>query len=213
VKEISMPILKRIRVIKKIQEGGAFEQTGRLPDSDDFSERASARRGIQDVIAASLNLGSVGAAPVQRYLMLAYDDIWAIKYFERRERAWWRRNGNEAADLIRRARREHDLLMRKGAAFDEELMADMKRIGGEEYARLGSVAYRQTLAAHKLIADVDGAPMFLPKENFIPASNLISKPVSECSFGNGSHWRKGPACTLAARAAFSPALAPLASKV
>ena len=144
----------------------AFEQTGHLPDSDDFSERASARRGIQDVIAASLNLGSVGAAPVERYLMLAYDDIWAIEYFERRERAWWRRNGDEAADLIRKARREHDLLMRKSAAFDEELMADMKRIGGEEYARLGSLAYRQTLAAHKLIADVDGSPMFLPKENF-----------------------------------------------
>src|ERR1700730_2364695 len=104
----------------------AFEQTGHLPDSDDFSERASARRGIQDVIAASLNLGSVGAAPVDRYLMLAYDDIWAIEYFERRERAWWRRNGDEAADLIRKARREHDLLVHKGAAFDEELLAGMK---------------------------------------------------------------------------------------
>src|SRR5260370_39566935 len=45
-------------------------------------------------------------------------------------------------------------------------MADMKRIGGEEYARLGSLACRQTLAAHKLIADLDGSPMFLPKENF-----------------------------------------------
>ncbi|MDQ6676253.1 MAG: DUF5127 domain-containing protein, partial [Acidobacteriota bacterium] len=144
----------------------AFEQTGRLPASDDFSERQAARRGIQDVIAATLNLGSVGATPVQRYLMLAYDDLWAIEYFERRERAWWRRNGDGASDLIRKARQQHDALLRRSANFDEELMADMKRIGGEEYARLASLAYRQTLAAHKLVADVDGTPMFLPKENF-----------------------------------------------
>src|SRR5205085_1441879 len=64
------------------------------------------------------------------------------------------------------ARKEHDSLLRRSNTFDEELMADMRRIGGEEYARLGSLAYRQTLAAHKLIADVDGTPMFLPKENF-----------------------------------------------
>lgn len=144
----------------------AFEQNGRLPDSDDFSEHQPARRGIQDVLAAAVSLGSVGSAPVQRYFMLAYDDIWAIEYFQRRERAWWRRNGDEVADLIRKARKEHDSLLGRGSAFDRELMADMKRIGGEEYARLGSLAYRQTLAAHKLIADVDGTPMFLPKENF-----------------------------------------------
>ncbi|MDQ2946373.1 MAG: DUF4965 domain-containing protein, partial [Acidobacteriota bacterium] len=143
-----------------------FELSGQLPASDDFAERQPARRGVQDVIAATLNLGSVGTTPVQRYLMLAYDDLWAIEYFQRRERAWWRRNGDEAADLIRKARREHDALLRRSTAFDEELMADVRRIGGEEYSRLATLAYRQTLAAHKLIADVDGTPMFLPKENF-----------------------------------------------
>jgi len=35
----------------------------------------------------------VGAQPVSRYLMLAYDDLYSIEYFQRRERAWWRRNG------------------------------------------------------------------------------------------------------------------------
>ena len=29
-----------------------------------------------------------------------------------------------------------------------------------------SLAYRQTLAAHKLVADVDGTPLYFPKENF-----------------------------------------------
>ncbi len=143
-----------------------FEKTGQLPASDDFSDRQSGRRGVQDVLAATLNLGSIGTTPVERYLMLAYDDIWAIEYFQRRERAWWRRNGDQAADLIRKGRQEHDSLARRSAAFDAELMADMRHIGGEEYARLASLAYRQTLAAHKLVADVDGTALFLPKENF-----------------------------------------------
>jgi hypothetical protein len=45
-------------------------------------------------------------------------------------------------------------------------MADMTKVGGEKYARLAALAYRQTLAAHKLTADFDGTPMFYPKENF-----------------------------------------------
>ena len=54
------------------------------------------------------------ARPVSRYLMLAYDDLYSIEYFQRRERPWWRRKGAEAADLLRAARREHDALLRRG---------------------------------------------------------------------------------------------------
>jgi len=83
-----------------------------------------------------------------------------------RQRAWWRRNGDDASTLLRAARRDHDSLLARSIAFDEELMADMTKVGGEKYARLASLAYRQTLAAHKLTADFDGTPMWFPKENF-----------------------------------------------
>ncbi len=45
-------------------------------------------------------------------------------------------------------------------------MSDMAKVGGEKYAQLAVLAYRQTLAAHKLAADSDGTAMFFPKENF-----------------------------------------------
>jgi hypothetical protein len=63
-------------------------------------------------------------------------------------------------------RRDHDSLLEKSKAFDDQLMTDMRQAGGEKYARLASLAYRQTLAAHKLVADADGAALFFPKENF-----------------------------------------------
>jgi hypothetical protein len=45
-------------------------------------------------------------------------------------------------------------------------MADLRKAGGEKYARLAALAYRQTLAAHKLVADADGTALYFPKENF-----------------------------------------------
>jgi len=146
----------------------AFNTSGKLPDSDDLTEHIEppARRIPAMVLAFSLDLGKVSAQPVSRSLMLAYDDQYAIEYFQRREQPWWRRNGAEVNDLLRSARAEHDSLLARSAAFDNELMADMRKVGGEKYAQLAVLAYRQTLAAHKLTADSDGTAMFFPKENF-----------------------------------------------
>ena len=143
----------------------AFLASGKLTDSDELSERLPPRRGLGGAIAMSIDLGSVNSA-VSRYFMLAYDDLFSIEYFQRRQQAWWRRNGAEASDLLREARRDHDAVAAKSAAFDKDLMADLTSVGGEHYARLAALAYRQTLAAHKLTADADGTAMFFPKENF-----------------------------------------------
>ena len=140
----------------------AFAASGTLPASDDFTDVAGARQAL----ALTLDLGKVNTAAASRYLMLAYDDLYSIEYFQRRERAWWRRKGAGMNDLLRSARREHDALLARGKDFDSTLSADLQKMGGEKYARLAILAYRQTLAAHKLVADVDGTPMFFPKENF-----------------------------------------------
>src|ERR1700678_9585 len=145
---------------------GAFESTGALPVSDELPDAGPARRGGPSVLALSLNFGKVGAAAVARYMMIAYDDLYSIELFNRKQRAWWRRNGDDAAALLSPPRHDHDSLLTRSKAFDEELMADMTKVGGEKYARLAALAYRQTLAAHKLTADFDGTPMFFPKENF-----------------------------------------------
>jgi hypothetical protein len=145
---------------------GEFERTGALPLSDELPDGGLPRRGGPSVLALSLNFGKVGPAAISRYMMIAYDDLYSIELFNRRQRPWWRRNDADAAALLSAARRDHDSLLVRAKAFDEELMADMTKVGGERYARLAALAYRQTLAAHKLTADFDGTPMFFPKENF-----------------------------------------------
>ncbi|MEI2725897.1 MAG: DUF4965 domain-containing protein [Verrucomicrobiota bacterium] len=49
--------------------------------------------------------------------------------------------------------------------FDAELMADLRKAGGEKYARLGALAYRQCFAAGKFVADANGQPLQFCKEN------------------------------------------------
>ena len=43
------------------------------------------------------DLGHVSGKPVQRQVIVAYDEIYAIKYFGKKLRPYWRRNGATAA--------------------------------------------------------------------------------------------------------------------
>ena len=140
-----------------------FKQTGRVPDADDLDADSEAR-GSMPVLAYSASLGRVSTA-VSRHVVLAYDDLFSVEYFSRRLRPYWR-GGLSAAGMLLAAVREYETLAARCRRLDEALMADLRLAGGEEYARLGALAYRQTLAAHKVVLDLDGAPLMFPKENF-----------------------------------------------
>ncbi len=118
------------------------------------------------VLSFSLELGSIRATPVSRWLMLAYDDEYSIQYFRKNLRPYWRRNGDDAAGLLRKAGLEYERLKDRCQKFDQDLMATLTKAGGEKYARLCALAYRQCYAANKVVADANGQPLMFPKENF-----------------------------------------------
>lgn len=118
------------------------------------------------VMACSLELGKVGTKPVSRYLMVAYDDLYGIRYFGAKLRPYWRRNGAEAADMLRSAEQEYEHLAKACAEFDDVLMADTSKAGGEKFAQICALAYRECLAAQKIVADANGMPLMFSKENF-----------------------------------------------
>ncbi len=140
-------------------------KTGSLPKSDDLDKPRTANDN-SPVAALAFNVGKVGAAPVSRTVMLAYDDEYSVNWMGRRLRPYWRRNGMDAVGLLQTAAREYPALYMRCAAFDTELMNDLREVGGEKYARLSALAYRQSLAAQKVVADANGAPLTFSKENF-----------------------------------------------
>jgi hypothetical protein len=143
----------------------SFAETGALPEADDFQMPRPAKDQLP-VAAFASDLGPVSSSVVTRRLMIAYDDLYSVEYFNRRLRPYWRRGGGGPAELLAAAARDYEPLRRRCEAFDAELTEDLRRAGGERYARLAALAFRQTVAAHKLAADWDGTPVFLSKENF-----------------------------------------------
>jgi hypothetical protein len=120
-----------------------------------------------DAAGAGLELKSfkVGAEPTSKWVMIAYDDIYAIQYNRKNLRAYWRKNGWEARDLLEASAKEYASLQERCAKFDDELMADLRKLGGEKYAKLSALAYRQCFAAGKFVADDNGQPLQFSKEN------------------------------------------------
>lgn len=113
----------------------------------------------------TLDLGQVGKTTVHRWLLLAYDDLYSIQYMGQNLRPYWRRNGWEAADLLKSATAKYSDLTTRCAAFDAELMADLRSVGGEKYALLCALCFRQCFAAGKFVADKNGQPLQFSKEN------------------------------------------------
>ena len=146
-----------------------FVANGALIAADAFGEHNPRTRYSEvrsPVLALSFDLGSVGAQAVSRYALLAYDDLYSLEYFNRRVRPYWRRAGADAPALLKAAAADYESLSRRCAEFDQKLMADLEAAGGREYAQLCALAYRQSIAAHKLAVDNDGSLLFFSKENF-----------------------------------------------
>ncbi|MCX6358554.1 MAG: DUF4965 domain-containing protein [Armatimonadetes bacterium] len=109
---------------------------------------------------------AAGGGAASGWFILAYDDEWSIRYFRTRLRPYWRRNGDDLPALLRKAAADYPSLVKRCEAFDAKLMADLRRVGGEKYARLCALAYRQTLGGNKIAADAAGKPLMFPKECF-----------------------------------------------
>lgn len=141
-----------------------FMANDKLPAPAAASELQDNSRN-DTVLAAELNLGSVSDKPVSAWLMVAYDDLYSIQYMRKNLRPYWRRNGWEASDLLKAAGNDYASLQKRCTAFDEELMGDLRKVGGDNYANICALAFRQCFAAGKFVADENGKPLQFCKEN------------------------------------------------
>lgn len=123
--------------------------------------------GKQLMLNTVLPFGLVGNDAVSKYVMIGYDDIYSIQYFNTNLPPWWRNTPGASMDgELNKASRNYAAILAKCKATDAKIYQDALKSGGETYARLCVMAYRQSIAAHQLVKSPEGDLLFLSKENF-----------------------------------------------
>ncbi len=145
-----------------------FTTTGHIPAEDDLEQPRVPQSRYPSAPALNLviPLGAVGATAVSRHVLLGYDDVFSVEYMRQKLLPYWRTEFPDFGALLKGAERDYSSLEKRAETFDADLEADMVHAGGPEYAAIATLAFRQAIAAHKLVEDATGIPFFMPKENF-----------------------------------------------
>ncbi len=138
-----------------------FVNAGVLVGSDTLSGRSLLLNTLVD-------FGLVGnAKPLESVLALAYDDLYSIQFFGQNLQAWWKQGGKmPIRQMLQNSWREYPRVVAMCDQFDVKLYRDALSAGGEAYAELCAMAFRQSIAAHKLVRGPSGELLFFSKENF-----------------------------------------------
>lgn len=122
--------------------------------------------GIYEILNTDIACRIYNKYPVDYTVMLGYDDLYSIQYFGENLKAWWALGGATINQQFQSAAADYKSLRAQCDAFDKQLYNEALKCGGEEYAKLCVMAYRQSIAAHKLTRSPQGDLLFLSKENF-----------------------------------------------
>ncbi len=100
-----------------------------------------------------------------RTVILAYDEVAAIKYFGKEYPPYWKRNGDTMDDLMNISRIEQQAIMAAIQKEDTVLRAQLTAAGGQRYADLSALIFRQSFGACNMIWNSDRAtPWYMLKE-------------------------------------------------
>ena len=95
---------------------------------------------------------------------IAYDDTYSIQYFGENLKSYCYKKYASFEEMLEAAVADYEEVKEKCEIFDIRLTERMLAVG-KDYAAVGCLAYRQAIAAHKLVDSEDG-PLFLSKECF-----------------------------------------------
>lgn len=96
--------------------------------------------------------------------VFAFDDINSITYFKKPLNAYWKKDGKTIEQAIDEAIEDYSEITAKCSEFSHQLEEEAILKGGEKYAELLLLAYRQVMAAHKLVIDENGEILYISKE-------------------------------------------------
>jgi hypothetical protein len=129
--------------------------------------KSTEKTGTNLVLNTVIPFGSVGGASVEKFIELGYDDINPVQYFHTNLKPWWQNAQTKTIEqVLAKAAVEYPAVLKKCTAFNSQMYSDAVKAGGDKYAKLCVLAYRQSIAAHALVKSPQGEILFLSKENF-----------------------------------------------
>src|SRR5690606_8676778 len=153
------------------QSSQQFLSVGPMPfedlSKDDARINADKMTGRGIMMNTILDYGEVGKDSKEQFVMLAYDDLYSVQYFGENLRPWWNKSGNNTIENeIQKASDDYVSVISRVQTFDKQLRKETTEVGGKKYAELCIMAYRQSVAAHKLLESPEGELLFMSKENY-----------------------------------------------
>ncbi len=132
-----------------------------------FSDTASnTATGKVQVLSTIIPFGQVGNAVKKKYIEVGYDEIQSVQLFGQNLPPWWKKNGTTIEQVLNKAAAEYPSVISQCNLLDDSLYQAAAAAGGEPYAKLCAIAYRQSIAAHQLVKSPFGNDLlFLSKEN------------------------------------------------
>jgi hypothetical protein len=154
---------------RQAEQNFSTQREAILAFTGDSAHAASA--GRMDAGQLSLNTFftpvKVGEEPVERLVLVGYDELYAVQFFHQNLRPWWRGQRNASPEkMLDKAYAGYGEVVTRCDIFNKQLYANAEEAGGEHYAQLCVAAYRQSIAAHVLVKSPAGELLFLSKENF-----------------------------------------------
>lgn len=128
---------------------------------------ADSLQGEHLSLNTAISFGRIDAAGREKMMMLAYDEGVSVQYFHQNLRPWWNRDGGGTIvhELEKAWKGYPDVILQCGNT-NKMIYEDALAAGGEHYARLCVMAYRQSISAHALVKSPQGEILFLSKECF-----------------------------------------------
>jgi hypothetical protein len=161
---IAQPVLKRKGDNVRIDWGYLYVA---IAESAGAQQQIIAAEGAVPWLNTVVPLGRVNGVAKERLVLMGYDELYAVQYFKQNLRAWWNRDSSQTIEKqLAVAGTNYKTIIRQCEKFNASLYRDAVKAGGEKYAKLCELAYRQSIAAHKLVKSPQGELLFLSKENF-----------------------------------------------
>lgn len=117
------------------------------------------------VEAISMDLGKVGAKPVSRHVLAALDEQYCVNLNGTWLRPYWRHESSTASAMLNTAESQYASLRKQCRVFDHKLWKSCAKVGGQKYAQLCALSYREAIGMMGMPEDANGLPLLMTDEN------------------------------------------------